>query len=318
MPLASFRLARGLDSALERVGRVLARARLVTPAKFAHSARHALTKSYLENTVLVRMDLSQYSPAGAAVRKEPISPTPPAFVMWWQGEELAPPIVKACIASLRKNLEGFTPIVITAETYKSFTEIDRDLIGLFESGRISLTHFSDIVRVNLLKINGGVWVDATVLATAPTALVRSPDGFISRRGSPSPIAENVSAQRWSAYLLGGPRDLQIWPFLGDFFTTYWRHHTRMVDYHLIDYALSLAYDRDIAGFRSSIDNLPKSQPDIHRLSRQLRAPALGFELGGDLGETTLSKLSWKESSPNNSQTFGSTIYDAVIAEFGKQ
>jgi hypothetical protein len=34
-------------------------------------------------------------------------------------------------------------------------------------GKMTVTHFSDILRFNLLKNNGGLWLDATIFVNKP-------------------------------------------------------------------------------------------------------------------------------------------------------
>ena len=48
------------------------------------------------------------------VSKEPI------WVMWWQGEENAPEIVKCCINSIRKNANNHEVIIISEKNLKNY------------------------------------------------------------------------------------------------------------------------------------------------------------------------------------------------------
>lgn len=86
----------------------------------------------------------------------------PIWVCWLQGVENAPDIVKCCINSIRKNAEGILHI-ITYENYFYYVDMEKDIIRKHESGLISNTHFSDILRLALLYKHGGIWIDATVL-----------------------------------------------------------------------------------------------------------------------------------------------------------
>lgn len=84
------------------------------------------------------------------------------FVFWWDGFERAPDIVKKCLKSVEDNYGDFNVIQISKDNYKNYTDIDPIVLEGFENGKISVQTFSDILRFNLLKNNGGMWVDATI------------------------------------------------------------------------------------------------------------------------------------------------------------
>lgn len=86
------------------------------------------------------------------------------WTLWWQGLEQAPEIVKVCLKSQRENMvsKGFKYTVITKDNWKQFIDLPKHIIEKMENGKITLTHFSDIIRAELLKQYGGIWIDATV------------------------------------------------------------------------------------------------------------------------------------------------------------
>lgn len=84
------------------------------------------------------------------------------FVFWWTGFENAPEIVKECYRSLERNYSDCRIIQITKDTFRAYTDIHQTILEDFKKGKISVQTFSDILRFNLLKNNGGMWVDATI------------------------------------------------------------------------------------------------------------------------------------------------------------
>lgn len=84
------------------------------------------------------------------------------FVFWWDGFERAPDIVKKCLKSVETSYRGFNVIQISKDNYKNYTDIDPIILEGFERGKVSVQTFSDILRFNLLKNNGGMWIDATI------------------------------------------------------------------------------------------------------------------------------------------------------------
>ncbi len=85
------------------------------------------------------------------------------FIFWWDGLESAPEIVKKCFDSVCKYHPDSNVICIDKDNYQNFTDIDAKIIKDFKKDKISVQTFSDILRFNLLKNNGGVWIDSTIL-----------------------------------------------------------------------------------------------------------------------------------------------------------
>jgi len=87
------------------------------------------------------------------------------FTCWLQGEENAPELVKACFKSMREQLKGKQLVVITSKNLKEYTDMPQYIYEKWEKGIISNTHFSDLLRLELLAKYGGLWIDSTVLCT---------------------------------------------------------------------------------------------------------------------------------------------------------
>lgn len=86
------------------------------------------------------------------------------FVMWLQGEENAPKVIKACIKSVRERTgEKFT--LLKDEDIKNYIELPEYVWEKKEKGEMIGAHFSDIVRIELLWQYGGYWVDASCYMT---------------------------------------------------------------------------------------------------------------------------------------------------------
>lgn len=77
------------------------------------------------------------------------------WVFWWQGEENMPTIVKACYNSIKKNRGLYKVILLDQKNFYNYVNIPTYILNKLESGKISITHFSDILRFNLLAKYGG-------------------------------------------------------------------------------------------------------------------------------------------------------------------
>ena len=84
---------------------------------------------------------------------------------WAQGYDEVPPIVRACLESVEKWAGDNRLIRLSDNNLSEYL----DLPDFVQNKRAvySRAHFADILRLMLLKVYGGVWLDATVLLSAP-------------------------------------------------------------------------------------------------------------------------------------------------------
>ena len=89
------------------------------------------------------------------------------WICWMQGLENAPKLVQRCVASIQENLPDRDIVLITEENYSQYVEFPEHIMNKFAKGIISPTHFSDLLRLELLTRHGGTWIDSTVYCTSP-------------------------------------------------------------------------------------------------------------------------------------------------------
>lgn len=85
------------------------------------------------------------------------------WINWFQGWDNAPEISKKCVESWKYYNPGWEVVLLDKDTYRNYTDFESRLPGL-NTNNISL---SDILRVSLLKENGGVWADSTLWCNKP-------------------------------------------------------------------------------------------------------------------------------------------------------
>lgn len=143
----------------------------------------------------------------------PLKDDCPIFVCWLQGEEAMPPVVKACYASIKRFAQNHPVVLITSENLSQWVAIPEHILRKVSEGKITPTHFSDIIRVNLLAKYNAIWLDASIYLTAPlnwplTALhtlkwKSKTDGALSFSGY-SPVCKGQpGCTRWVVGCLGG-------------------------------------------------------------------------------------------------------------------
>ena len=82
----------------------------------------------------------------------------PIWQCWFQGEENMPNSIKLCLQSIKEFNPDREIILITEKNMNEYIKLPDFIIEKYKKGIISRTHFSDILRLYLLKEYGGVWV----------------------------------------------------------------------------------------------------------------------------------------------------------------
>ena len=236
------------------------------------------------------------------------------WVLWWQGEENAPEIVKACIRSIRKNANGHKVIFLSQENYQSYVTLPEMIVKKHNAGVISHAAYSDMIRLSLLSKYGGMWIDATVFISQPIPEELFLKDFFTLKTYNRNYTW-VSKSRWTGYYLAGKKNFQLFTFARDALFLYWQKMDYIIDYLLPDYVYELAY-QNISVVRRAIDDLPdnnKRRGDLMAAINNEYDPELFQML--KTGETFASKLSWRYGNPVATTKNGKmTNYGYLISE----
>lgn len=84
---------------------------------------------------------------------------------WLQGWDKAPDLAKACLNSLKRNLCNVEIVELDENNYTEWVEMPEYITEKYKKGHIPPAMFSDMLRLQLLSVHGGVWIDSTVLCT---------------------------------------------------------------------------------------------------------------------------------------------------------
>lgn len=167
------------------------------------------------------------------------------FVFWGQGFKNLPEIPKKCIEKIKQLYFDYKIFEITLENYKDYVTIDENIILLFESGKISIQTFSDILRYNLIFKYGGVWCDATLM-------------FFERIDFEEKIKENdyyslninckekeklwgkVYDLTYTTFFFATKKESSIMEAINRAYIEYYKKYDFVIDYFLNDYFTILA------------------------------------------------------------------------------
>lgn len=230
------------------------------------------------------------------------------WTMWWQGEDIAPPLVRACIKSIREYANGADVIVITQYNYRQYAEIPEYVIRKFEKGKFTVTQLSDFLRVTLLYCYGGLWLDSSILVTQPIPKTIFESCFYSLSGA-SNNNKNIAKGRWTAFLIAGKSGNETLGKIRDCCFQYWSNYDESICYGYFDFFLGMLYDCD-EKTRKMIDSVPSYGGDIFELSKKMN------KLAGEkiIYKSMFNKLSCKEIYDVETAN-GPTVYLSILQEY---
>jgi hypothetical protein len=234
------------------------------------------------------------------------------WVCWWDGVGMMPPIVRVCYNSLLKYSNGFRVTVIDKNNFKNFISIPDHVLEKVKNGTMTITHFSNIIRMSFLAQYGGFWFDATILVTGNIQPVINHFFTIKREFG----GNNVSKRRWTGNCIGGVKNSPLFRFVREFLCEYWKNYDEMIDYFLYDYSIATAYN-SVPEIRAIIDNAPLNPQNFYIMQDNL-----GSEYTPELFEsftknTILHKLTWKEQYPTRTSNNKLTVYGYILENFLK-
>lgn len=152
------------------------------------------------------------------------------WVCWWQGMETAPALVQKCYKSIEKYLgQEWEIILITEKNYCNYVSFPDFILHMFENKQISLTHFSDLLRLELLINHGGMWIDSTVLCTSgniPKSILNA-DLFVYQTQKPGADGRATVMSNWLIYSKTNSKILMMTRML---LYEYWRREKKLLDY----------------------------------------------------------------------------------------
>lgn len=227
------------------------------------------------------------------------------WMFWWQGVNYAPLIVQRCIKSVINNSNGCKIIVLNKRNIHKYAHIPFYIYQRLRDNKISITHFSDVLRFNLLRIYGGLWIDSTIYCTSN---INNRIGSIYTSGGYSNEYHFFVSGKWTEFLIGGCKNNPIFVFMDEFFKTYWRYNDYIIDYFMADYALNYIYTHNIGNFKRYVNIYGiKNNPDLHSLQNVLNNKFNVKLWDKFTSHTNLFKLTYKKRFNNNSDTFFNEI-----------
>ena len=206
--------------------------------------------------------------------------------------EQAPEIVKVCLKSQQKNMVGekIQYTIITKDNWRQYMELPDHIIEKVENGKITLTHFSDIIRAELLKQYGGIWIDATVFCNKKMDLKPVTELFTAKC---SPTSRSLTLGRWTGFLIGDKQGSKLFSFMSEAFSQYWEKYDSLVAYLLIDYIIAIAC-KHFPEIRKEYEQIPVNQTGLWLMLREMNKPYDKKKWNQAIQTADFWKLSYKD------------------------
>lgn len=236
------------------------------------------------------------------------------WVMWLQGEENMPELVKICYNTIKAGAGSHPVVLLTEENYREYVSLPPIINEKIQKGVIDRTHTSDIIRSYLLKEYGGIWVDATILVNDRKFEVFCNEElkFWSCRGKTQ--RNNVSRGYWTSYFQAGGKGSFIQSFIYDAHIHYWSRMDSLVAYLLLDYIFWIGF-RNLPQFREVVMEVPVSLQG--ELMKKINTPYSEGKFREIVPqEVNFSKLSYKrhvsEATPKGERTMYAYIKEKYL------
>ena len=154
---------------------------------------------------------------------------------WLQGIESAPAIVKCCVESIKKLEKKI--VFLTEDNISSYVDFPEYIWEKYHSGKISMAHFSDLVRLELLTKRGGIWIDATTYISGTEEINKILDEeplFMYRSGQ---VSDHIIFDNWFMKTAIPSDILQATKSM---LMEYWKHEEEAKNYFLMHVFMKIA------------------------------------------------------------------------------
>lgn len=182
------------------------------------------------------------------------------WVCWMQGIENAPALVQRCFRSLQENLKDRQIILITSENLREYTDMPSWIMEKYEKGIITHTHFSDLLRLELLCKHGGTWIDSTVFCSGgaiPSYMLDS-ELFMFQNLKPGADGSTLNISSWFMTSCANNKVLLV---VREMLWEYWKKEDRLIDYFLVHHFIMMALEYYKEDWQKMVQ-YPNSMPHI--------------------------------------------------------
>ena len=241
------------------------------------------------------------------------------WIMWWQGMDNAPAVVKMCYQSVKDRYgENYEIILLDKDNYREYIELPEDITEkienkeiFLEKGQMPLQFLTDIIRLELLIKYGGLWMDATILCTGKSgrlpSYIENSDLFFYEVMWPNSWITSTTFESWFIYAVSNSPYLML---LRDLVYVYTRTNKRISDYLMIYCLAELLREKypDLL-----CDKPPAANVNALSMQRYLREKFDANIYDCIISNSDFHKLTWRVDGENFDKK--GTLYEYLINNY---
>lgn len=201
--------------------------------------------------------MAETGPGDLTIRRSEVSEQFPKVIwlLWLQGWDQAPEIVKACLQTWRRHNPTWRIETLDARTVREFLDSDAVLFGVIRK-EIPHAALSDVIRIALLRRYGGVWADSTTYCLKPLDywLDEHLGGGFFAFAKPAP---GLMLSSWFLAATSGNYMIELWYRAT---ASYWAERAERDDYFWFHRLFEQTYQTDTQ-FRAAWDSVPRLPAD---------------------------------------------------------
>lgn len=225
---------------------------------------------------------------------------------WHDGAENAPNLVQKCFASVKTYMAEYRQIILNYETIKDYVELPKRYYDLLELGKMSIAHFSDILRVYLLSKYGGTWIDSTIYLTGkvPEDIMKS-KFFVFQK---NPLTDDQQ-NKMSCFFIHAEPDSVNLAAMKNFLDLYWGENDFVINYFMFEHASTL-FSEASPELKNEWSAMPYYDSDPTKpLQKYIFEDYTESGWQNFTSQSNIHKLSYKII---REQTSGKSYYDYII------
>lgn len=247
--------------------------------------------------------------------KQEINPNNTIWTLWLQGEDSQPNVVRKCIESFYKVGNNKRTIILSLSNLTDFIELPDEIINKYKNNIINHTALSEIIRLEILSIYGGIWLDSTVFIPYECKIDFESYDFFSPRASEKNV-NNELFGLYALFFLYCKPNYQPVINIRNNLLSYWLQYNEQVDYFLVDYLFKFEYHNNNF-FKEDVDRNPIIGKNLHSLEHHLLNEEWSEHLKFFLQNDPLGafKLNYKVSYKNFSNSNLPTLYNKILSNF---
>ena len=190
------------------------------------------------------------------------------FVFWYQGYDNMPTLIKTTYKSLLLNKGDYKVVLLDKNNISKYTSIPKFILQRLEDGSLSLTSFSDYLRIRLLCEYNCLWLDSTILVmqTIPKEYLDYPFISVKSKNIFDGMSEYSFVPNFAfgqAYFLGG-KNKKAFNIIRSILEDYYKKYKYNVDYFMVYYIFEWLYQND-AIFKKNVDEMPYNNENVEKL-----------------------------------------------------